>query len=101
MIGDLQLPAEIRAHLGSDHRPVCVVVVRNHQRSYTLIIEATWLELAADVHGVDPQLVSNMTVPRSAIRAVIEHGHNDGAGFDESVGSVWWSDDGIPHMSAA
>ncbi len=101
MIGDLELPSEIRAHLGSDHRSVCVVAVRNHQRHYTLIIEAGWLELASDVHGVNPQLVSNMTVPRSAIRAVIEHGRSDDATFDESVGSVWWSDDGIPHMSAA
>ena len=101
MIGDLDLPSEIRAHLGSDHRAVCVVVVRNPQRTYTLIIEAGWLELAAEVHDVDPQLVSDMTVPRSAIRAVIDHGHRCGTALDEGVGPVWWSDDGIPHMSFA
>ena len=101
MIGDLDLPSEVRAHLGSDHRAVCVVEVRRPQRSYTLIIEAGWLELAAEVYDVDPQLVSDMTVPRSAIRAVIDHGLRGATARDESVGSVWWSDDGIPHMSFA
>ncbi len=101
-IRDLPVPADIRDVIGADAEMVGMVRVESRRGSYALVIDTDWLDLAAQAQAIDPELVSRMTVPRPAIRAVIvtERGAGDNGAPTGHQRAVWWSDDGIPHLPA-
>ncbi len=113
-VGELDdLPCDVRSRLGADERLVCLVSVGSDQQRYTLIIDASWIELAAEASEIDRHLVDDLSLPRSVVDAVVAGWPEDWCSIREDPGptslppqrsrherrkTVWWSDDDIPHV---
>ncbi len=98
-VDDVRAPPEFRALLEAVCDPggdLCFIEVRRGSLRYTLALSTTWVEFAKSVDAIGDG-VTDMELPRAAIRAVLEGWRDDWA--DGASTLLDRSPDDVPFIS--
>lgn len=84
----------LRRLTGDDY---AIVEIERNEGRFSLILDPDWVELARSSHAISPDIVDDMGLPRSSVRAVVEGWVSDWSEATSDL-SVEHSADQIPHL---
>lgn len=89
------IPARVRMTLDCANDQVCLVKIDTVEGQYCVVLDPDWVKFATEVGHQPGDPLAGISLPRAAVRAVIDGWEPEQALTDPRV---QWAEDGVPHI---